>query len=77
VTPSQQSGKHTIDSMSTQHTIGDTTDETSTAVATTRAAVCGCAGCRRDPVAVINHREHGTRVVCAGDINGHEVIRYV
>jgi hypothetical protein len=38
--------------------------------------LCGCAGCHEEAAARIDH-PNGTRTVCEGHINGHEVIEVI
>jgi|AntRauTorcE11898_2_1112593.scaffolds.fasta_scaffold89585_2 hypothetical protein len=35
---------------------------------------CSCIDCTEPADAVIQHRDHGRRVVCEDHVNGHEVI---
>ncbi|WP_277540206.1 hypothetical protein [Haloarcula laminariae] len=38
---------------------------------------CGSLGCHADAAVVIDHPDHGERIVCEGCAAGHEVVRHV
>ncbi|WP_167837253.1 hypothetical protein [Halosimplex halophilum] len=38
---------------------------------------CGCLGCTEPAAKVIDHPEHGERVVCEDDVGDYEVVRDV
>ncbi|WP_114576685.1 hypothetical protein [Saliphagus sp. LR7] len=40
----------------------------------TTGPFCGSMGCRTEAEAIIDHPDHGERVVCAGCADGHEVV---
>ncbi|WP_176696675.1 hypothetical protein [Haloparvum sedimenti] len=38
---------------------------------------CGCLGCTDPAAVVIDHPDHGRRVVCEDDAKDHKVLRHV
>jgi len=38
---------------------------------------CGCLGCKEAATVVIDHEQHGERLVCDSCADGHEVVRDV
>lgn len=47
------------------------------ATTTSLGPFCGALGCRHPADVVVDHPEHGERVVCEDCTDGHEVIRRV